>query len=163
VGGGGTVRPHDCELGAAATDVHDEQLLLDPPTERHAEQVEPGFLLVRQHVERRAGRSLDLAHDPRRIGRQPERFRAEEGRGARARPGGDCGVAGERLGQPRAAVPAEWCPVMERRPEADERGLVMEDVHAVRDDLGDDQVDGVRAKVDAGPDPARGFGGSPRG
>ena len=91
------------------------------------------------------------------IGRAADRFGPEErdvGRAERAR---GLGVASEVRRKVRPSRPAEEPAVDDGRPEPEERRFVGQRLQAVAAQLGDEEMDRIRAEIDRrADDPARG-------
>ena len=149
------IEHHD--LGAAAADVDDSQGLLDRPAGRGAEQVEQGLLLVAEDVERDARRLLDRDDHPTRVGRPAQGLGGHERNATGAERPSALGVADELRDQDVAVRRGDGAERFDGVAQAELDRLVGERVDAVADDLGDEEVDGVRPDIDGGVDARAGL------
>ncbi len=147
----------DAELRAAAADVDDERLVGDRHALGHADDREVRLLLVREDVERRTGRLGRVTDDRACIGRATDRFGPEERDVGRAERTGGLGVAREVRREVRPGRAAKESTVDDGRSEPEERRFIGQRLQMMADQLGDEEVDRIRAEVDRrADDPARG-------
>jgi len=135
------------DLGAAAAHVDHDHLAIHGAARLYAQERQHGLLLVAQGGRLEAGHGPDPLDDGRTVGRATERVGAGDGDRPRSQAARVIGKRAERLDEARNGA-AEPTLGVDRPAEPEVRRLIVAGLQLVRVDIGDQQMDRVRADVD---------------